>query len=99
MPMGDSPTLAHSWSPDGNFVVLGEWIGSKAPVLRLLATSRRGRFPSCPDRKVCSTRSGHLMAANIAADAWGGPRNGTWIYNVSTHEWNRLPLVDYGYWA
>ena len=34
--MGDSPTLAHSWSPEGNAMVLGEWLGTKAPVLRLL---------------------------------------------------------------
>ena len=49
-----------------NFVVLEEWIGTKAPVLRLLDLKTR-QFPSCPDRKVSSTRSGHLMVANIAA--------------------------------
>jgi Tol biopolymer transport system component len=35
----------------------------------------------------------------IVADAYGGPRNGAWIYIVSTHKWKRLPLVEYNFWA
>jgi eukaryotic-like serine/threonine-protein kinase len=98
LPMGDSPTLAHSWSPDGNTMVLGEWIGTKAPVLRLLDLKTR-QVSIVPGSEDLFYPIWSPDGRYIAADAWGGPRNGTWIYNVSTHEWKRLPLVDYGYWS
>ena len=96
--MGDSPTLAHSWSPDGNAMVFGEWLGTKAPVLRLLDFKTR-------QISIVSGSEGLIYpiwspdGRYIAADADGGPRNGAWIYNVFTHEWKRLPLVEYNYWA
>ena len=98
LPMGDSPTLAHSWSPDGNTMVLGEWIGTKAPVLRLLDLKTR-QVSIVPGSEDLFYPIWSPDGRYIAADAWGGPRNGTWIYNVSTHDWKRLPLVDYGYWS
>jgi len=98
LPMGDSPTLAHSWSPDGNFMVLGEWMGTKAPVLRLLDLKTR-QVSIVPGSEGLIYPIWSPDGRYIAADAVGGPRNGAWIYNVSTHEWKRLPLVDYNYWA
>jgi len=98
LPMGDSPTLAHSWSPDGTVMVLGEWIGTKAPVLRLLDLKTR-QISIVPGSEGLIYPIWSPDGRYIAADAYGGPRNGAWIYNVSTHEWKRLPLVEYGYWA
>ena len=98
LPMGDSPTLAHSWSPDGTVMVLGEWIGTKAPVLRLLDLKTR-QISIVPGSESLIYPIWSPDGRYIAADAYGGPRNGAWIYNVSTHEWKRLPLVEYGYWA
>jgi Tol biopolymer transport system component len=98
LPMGDSPTLAHSWSQDGNFMVLGEWMGTKAPVLRFLDLKTR-QVSIVPGSEGLIYPIWSPDGRYIAADAWGGPRNGAWIYNVSTHEWKRLPLVDYNYWA
>jgi serine/threonine protein kinase/Tol biopolymer transport system component len=98
LPMGDSPTLAHSWSPDGSVMVLGEWIGTKAPVLRLLDLKTR-QISIVPGSESLIYPIWSPDGRYIAADAYGGPRNGAWIYNVSTHEWKRLPLVEYGYWA
>jgi serine/threonine protein kinase/Tol biopolymer transport system component len=98
LPMGDSPTLAHSWSPDGKFLVLGEWTGTKAPVLRLLDLKTR-QVSVVPGSEGLIYPIWSPDGRYIAADAYGGPRNGAWIYNLSTHEWKRLPLVDYNYWA
>jgi serine/threonine protein kinase/Tol biopolymer transport system component len=98
LPMGNSPTLAHSWSPDGNTTVLGEWVGTKAPVLRLLDLKTR-QISIVPGSEGLIYPIWSPDGRYIAADAYGGPRNGAWIYNVSSHEWKRLPLVDYNYWA
>ena len=97
LPMGDSPTLAHSWSADGNTMVLGEWIGTKAPVLRFLDLKTR-QVSIVPGSEGLIYPIWSPDGRYIAADADGGPRNGAWIYDVSTHEWKRLPLVDYNYW-
>jgi eukaryotic-like serine/threonine-protein kinase len=98
LPMGDSPTLAHSWSLDGNTMVLGEWIGTKAPVLRLLDLKTR-QISIVPGSEGLIYPIWSPDGRYIAAAADGGPRNGAWIYNVFTHEWKRLPLVEYNYWA
>src|ERR1700674_4563994 len=98
LPMGDSPTLAHSWSPDGSTMVLGEWVGTKAPVLRLLDLKTR-QISIVPGSEGLIYPIWSPDGRYIAADADGGPRNGAWIYNVFTHEWKRLPLVEYNYWA
>jgi eukaryotic-like serine/threonine-protein kinase len=98
LPMGDSPTLAHSWSPDGKFMVLGEWTGHKEHVLRLLDLTTR-QVSIVPGSEGLIYPIWSPDGRYIAADAYGGPRNGAWIYNVSTHEWKRLPLVEYNYWA
>jgi eukaryotic-like serine/threonine-protein kinase len=98
LPMGDSPTLAHSWSPDGNTMVLGEWLGTKAPVLRLLDLKTK-QVSIVPGSEGLIYPIWSPDGRYIAAAAVGGPRNGAWIYNVSTHEWKRLPLLDNNYWA
>jgi Tol biopolymer transport system component len=98
LPMGDSPTLAHSWSPDGNTMVLGEWMGTKAPVLRLLDLKTR-QLSVVPGSEGLIYPIWSPDGRYIAAAADGGPRNGAWIYNVFTHEWKRLPLVESNYWA
>jgi Tol biopolymer transport system component len=98
LPMGDSPTLAHSWSPDGNAMVFGEWLGTKAPVLRLLDFKTR-QISIVPGSEGLIYPIWSPDGRYIAADADGGPRNGAWIYNVFTHEWKRLPLVECNYWA
>jgi serine/threonine protein kinase/Tol biopolymer transport system component len=98
LPMGDSPTLYHAWSPDGNSMVLGEWFGNKSPVLRLLDLKTR-QLSIVPGSEGLIYPIWSPDGRYIAADAYGGPRNGAWIYNVSSHEWKRLPLVEYNYWA
>jgi len=98
LPMGDSPTLAYSWSPDGNSLVLGEWIGTKAPVLRLLDLKTR-QISIVPGSEGLIYPIWSPDGRNIAAAAYGGPRNGAWIYNVSSHEWKRLPLMEYNCWV
>ena len=98
LPMGDSPTLAHSWSPDGNSMVLGEWLGTKAPLLRLLDLKTR-QISIVPGSEGLIYPIWSPDGRYIAAEADGGPRNGAWIYNVFTHEWKRLPLVEYNFWA
>lgn len=35
-PSGDAPVLNASWSPDGGTLVIGEWVATQAPVLRML---------------------------------------------------------------
>jgi serine/threonine protein kinase/Tol biopolymer transport system component len=98
LPMGDSPTLAHSWSADGNTMVLGEWLGTKTPVLRFLDLKTR-QISIVPGSEGLIYPIWSPDGRYIAADAVGGPRNGAWIHDVSTHEWKRLPLVDYNYWV
>jgi serine/threonine protein kinase/Tol biopolymer transport system component len=98
LPMGDSPTLEHTWSPDGKTMVLGEWPGTKAPVLRLLDIKNK-QLSVLPGSEGMIYPIWSPDGRFIAADADGGPRNGAWIYNVTTHEWKRLPLVDYNYWS
>ena len=98
LPMGDSPTLAYSWSPDGNTMVLGEWLGTKAPVLRLLDLKTK-QISVLPGSEGLIYPIWSPDGRYIAADAYDGPRNGAWIYNISTHEWKRLPLVEYNFWA
>ena len=36
LPSGDAPVLNASWSPDGSTLVIGEWVATQAPVLRML---------------------------------------------------------------
>jgi serine/threonine protein kinase len=98
LPMGDSPTLYHAWSSDGNSMVLGEWVGTKAPVLRLLDLKTR-QISIVPGSEGLIYPIWSPDGRYIAADAYGGPRSGAWIYNVSAQEWKRLPLVEYNYWA
>jgi serine/threonine protein kinase/Tol biopolymer transport system component len=98
LPMGDSPTLYHAWSSDGNSMVLGEWVGTKAPVLRLLDLKTR-QISIVPGSEGLIYPIWSPDGRYIAADAYGGPRSGAWIYDVSTQEWKRLPLVEYNYWA
>ncbi|MDP9267522.1 MAG: hypothetical protein M3P27_04250 [Acidobacteriota bacterium] len=79
-------------------MVLGEWLGTPAPVLRLLDLKTRqvSVLPGSegliypiwsPDRRF------------IAAQAEVGPRKGEWVYEVTTRTWKRLPLVQFNYWA
>lgn len=98
LPMGDSPTLACSWSPDGNTMVLGEWMGTNAPVLRFLDLKTK-QVSIVPGSEGLIYPIWSPDGRYIVARAYGGPKNGAWIYNVSTHEWKRLPLVDFNYWA
>jgi hypothetical protein len=99
LPMGDSPTLAHSWSPDGNTMVLGEWVGTKAPVLRLLDLKTR-------QVSVVSGSEGLIYpiwspdGRYIAAEAEVGPRQGEWLFEVTAHRWRKLPAAfNCNYWA
>jgi len=77
---------------------LGEWTGTKAPVLRLLDLKTR-QVSIVPGSEGLIYPIWSPDGRYIAADAFGGPRNGAWIYNVAIHEWKRLPLVDYNYWV
>jgi hypothetical protein len=77
---------------------LAEWLDTKSPVLRLLDLKTR-QISILPGSEGLIYPIWSPDGRYIAADAVGGPRNGAWIYNVSTHEWKRLPLVDYNFWT
>ena len=98
LPMGDSPTLAHAWSPDGNSIALGEWNSTKAPILRLLDVKTK-QVSAIPGSEGLIYPIWSPDGRYIAADAERGPRHGTWIYDVKARIWNRLPMEDFNYWA
>jgi serine/threonine protein kinase/Tol biopolymer transport system component len=99
LPMGDSPTLAHAYSPDGDSMVLGEWIGTKAPVLRLLDLKTR-KISVVPGSEGLIYPIWSPDGRYIAADGATGAREGPWLYTVSTLTWKKLPLpATYNFWA
>jgi serine/threonine protein kinase/Tol biopolymer transport system component len=99
LPMGDSPTLAHSWSPDGNTMVLGEWVGTKAPVLRLLDLKTR-QISIVPGSEGLIYPIWSPDGRYIAAEAEVGPRQGGWLFEVTAHRWRKLPAAfNCNYWA
>jgi WD40-like Beta Propeller Repeat len=99
LPMGDSPTLGHSWSPDGNSMVLGEWVGTKAPVLRLLDLKTR-QISIVPGSEGLVYPIWSPEGRYIAAEAEVGPRRGEWILEVPTRRWRKLPAAfQCNYWA
>jgi serine/threonine protein kinase/Tol biopolymer transport system component len=99
LPTGDSPTLAHSWSPDGNTMVLGEWIGTKSPVLRLLDLKTR-QISIVPGSEGLIYPIWSPDGRYIAAEAEVGPRQGGWLFEVTAHQWRKLPAAfNCNYWA
>jgi Tol biopolymer transport system component len=99
LPMGDSPTLAHSWSPDGNTMVLGEWVGTKAPVLRLLDLKTR-QISIVPGSEGLIYPIWSPDGRYIAAEAEVGPRQGQWLFEVTAHRWRKLPAAfNCNYWV
>jgi Tol biopolymer transport system component len=99
LPMGDSPTLAHAYSPDGNSMVLGEWLGTKAPVLRLLDLKTR-KISVVPGSEGLLYPIWSPDGLHIAADGATGAREGPWLYTVSTNTWKKLPLpATFNFWA
>lgn len=99
LPMGDSPTLAYSWSPDGNSMVLGEWMGTKAPVLRLLDLKTR-QISIVPGSEGLIYPIWSPDGRYIAAEAEVGPRQGGWLFEVTAQRWRKLPAaLNCNYWA
>ncbi|HSE47785.1 MAG TPA: protein kinase [Terriglobales bacterium] len=98
LPMGDAPTLAHAWSPDGNQIVLGEWVGTAAPVLRLLDLKTRV-VTTVPGSEGLIYPIWSPDGRFIAAEAETGPRKGPWLYEVAARKWTRLPIDNFNYWA
>jgi serine/threonine protein kinase len=99
LPMGDSPTLAHAYSPDGNSMVLGEWLGTKSPVLRLLDLKTR-KISVVPGSEGLLYPIWSPDGLHIAADGATGAREGPWLYTVSAHTWSKLPLpATYNFWG
>jgi serine/threonine protein kinase/Tol biopolymer transport system component len=99
LPMGDSPALAHSWSPDGTTMVLGEWVGTKAPVLRLLDLKTR-QISIVPGSEGLIYPIWSPDGRYIAAEAEVGPRQGEWLLEVTAHRWRKLPAAfNCNYWA
>jgi len=98
LPSGDAPVLSHSWSPHGDSMVIGEWIKTTAPVLRMLdvKTNQLSVVPGSEGMLFPAwSPDGRYISASIVE----GPKRGGWLYELGTHRWKSLPIFGPCSWS
>ena len=79
-------------------MVLGEWVGTASPVLRLLDLKTR-TVTIVPGSEGLIYPIWSPDGRFIAAEAETGPRKGPWLYELASRKWTRLPIDTFNYWA
>jgi DNA-binding winged helix-turn-helix (wHTH) protein/Tol biopolymer transport system component len=98
LPSGNAPVLSNAWSPDGRQMVIGEWIGTQAPVLRILdmASKHLSEVPGSEGMLFPAwSPDGHYIAASVLE----GAHKGGWLYAVDTHQWSSIPSLGPSVWS
>jgi DNA-binding winged helix-turn-helix (wHTH) protein/WD40 repeat protein len=98
LPTGDTQVLGHSWSPDGNSMVIGEWVGTSAPVLRMLDLKKK-QLSVVPGSGGIIEPFWSPDGGYITGFAPEGPRQGGWLYEVAARRWTQLPLARPRAWS
>jgi Tol biopolymer transport system component/DNA-binding winged helix-turn-helix (wHTH) protein len=91
LPTGDSPVVDHSWSPDGKSMVIGEWVGNTAPVLRVLDL-KTGQMSVVPGSEGILGPVWSPDGRYVAALKVEGPNRGSMLYEVGARRWTSLPI-------
>ena len=98
LPSGDAPVLSHSWSPHGESMVIGEWIKTAAPVLRMLDV-KTNQLSVVPGSEGMLFPAWSPDGRYISASITEGPKKGGWLYELSTHRWKSLPIFGPCAWS
>jgi len=98
LPSGDAPVMSHSWSVNGDSMVIGEWFGTPAPVLRMLDLRAR-QLSVVPGSEGMIFPSWSPDGRYINATVVDGAKEGGWLYDVGKRQWSRLPVIGPSLWS
>jgi Tol biopolymer transport system component/DNA-binding winged helix-turn-helix (wHTH) protein len=98
LPSGDAPVLSHSWSPHGESMVIGEWIKTSAPVLRILDVKTK-QLSLIPGSEGMLFPAWSPDGCYISASIIEGAKRGGWLYELSTGRWKSLPIFGPCSWS
>ena len=79
-------------------MVIGEWVGTTAPVLRMLDLKTK-QLSVVPGSEGIIDPVWSPDGRYIAAVSPDGPRQGSWLYEVGARRWTRLPISRPRAWS